>query len=300
MTEWGLHSAPRPRGVFREQVRAMALALRPAALAVAALLALATLFIAPGIVRGEAVVGFHPERWVIPGLAGALLPIGVWKGEARFGPAFLWTLPVDRRAHALAKVGAGWVWLMAAVACFVLWLLTLALVSGGNVMAAETLHVIPAFPIPGGAVDPATIRDVRWAPEPLLLLVPFTAATGTYLLSSAVALGLRHPFRWFAATVLGMFLIATASEVTNASGLAEIPEDLMEVLLGGRYGLEALLIASTESLKIETALTTGGRVVVWRGLPDPGQWAAATLLWIGAGLVLLWAAASRHRENRRA
>jgi hypothetical protein len=41
-------------------------------------------------------------------------------------------------------------------------------------------------------------------------------------------------------------------------------------------------------------------VMVWRALPDVGQWAAATLLWTGAGLVALWAAASRHREGRRA
>jgi len=50
----------------------------------------------------------------------------------------------------------------------------------------------------------------------------------------------------------------------------------------------------------EPTLSTDDRVVVWRALPDVGQWAAATLLWTGAGLVTLWAAASRHREGRRA
>ena len=300
MAEWALHSTPRPRGVFREQVSAVALALRPAALAAAALLALATLFIATKIVREGAVVGFHPERWILPGIAGLLLPIVVWRGEARFGPSFLWTLPVDRRVHALARVCAGWVWLMAAVACFVLWLLTIALASGGSVMADETLKLIPPFPLLGPApLDPAIIRTARWTPEPLLLLVPFAAATGTYLLSSALALGLRHPLRWIAGTVLGVFLIVAASDAANADGLAQTPERMMEVLVGGRYGLEAFLIAGTESLRIETTLTTGERVVVWRGLPDPAQWAAATLLWTGAGLALLWAAAFRHRENRR-
>ena len=54
---------------------------------------------------------------------GALLPIAVWARDERFGPGFLWTLPVDRRRHALTKVLAGWVWLMGGVALFVLWLL---------------------------------------------------------------------------------------------------------------------------------------------------------------------------------
>jgi hypothetical protein len=38
--------------------------------------------------------------------------------------------------------------------------------------------------------------------------------------------------------------------------------------------------------------------VVWRALPDLRHWAAATLLWTGAGLMALLAAASRHRERR--
>ena len=46
-------------------------------------------------------------------------------------------------------------------------------------------------------------------------------------------------------------------------------------------------------------LSTGDRVVVWRALPDIGQWATATLLWTGSGLVTLSAVASRHREGRR-
>jgi hypothetical protein len=64
------------------------------------------------------------------------------------------------------------------------------------------------------------------------------------------------------------------------------------------YGLDALLTARTGSLKTEATLSTGETVVVWRALPDVGQWAAATLLWTSAGLVALGAAASRHRERR--
>ena len=59
---------------------------------------------------------------------------------------------------------------------------------------------------------------------------------------------------------------------------------LLNSLLEGPYGFDSLLTARTESLKTLATLTTKERVVVWQGLRDLGQWAAATLLWTGAGL----------------
>lgn len=300
MTDSLLHPVPPPRAVMREQLRAVGLALRLPALLAGALLAATTLVAVSEILRAGAPVGFHPERWFIPGLAGALLPIAVWNGERRYGDGFLWLLPVDRRAHALAKVGAGWVWLMAAVAVFVLWLLGLTLLSGGSPLRVETLGMIsPGAMAPGGAVDPAAVRPTPWRPEPLLWLAPFTAATAAYLLSSALTLGPRHPLRWVAGSVLGFFLLAAVAEASNSRLLLDLPNQLMGPLVSGRWGLGTLLVAGTEGLKVETLSTTGQRMVVWLGLPDPGPWAAATLLWTAAGLLALWAAASRHRERRR-
>lgn len=305
MTEWALRPIPRPRGVLREQVRAVALALRVPAIATAALLGVATLMAIAEILRGFDAIDFHPERWVLPALAGALLPIGVWMGEERFGGGFLWTLPVDRRGHALAKVCAGWVWLMAAVAVLVLWLLVLALVSGGNVLGEETLRFIPPADVPpSGVIDPAAVRSVRWRPEPILWLTPFTSATAVYLLASALLLGVRHPLRWIVGTALGFVLVTAAfneiGAAANSHPLALAPSYLLQWLVYGRYGLGTLLIAGTESLRLDTTDTNGDLTAVWTGLPDPGPWAVATLLWTGAGLLALWAAASRHRERRRA
>jgi hypothetical protein len=300
MTEWALHPVPASRGVLREQIRAVGGSLRIPAMGAAALLVLATAFAANGIFRYGATVGFHPERWLLPGLAGLLFPVGVWFGEDRYGGGFLWTVPVDRRRHALAKVFAGWAWLMAAIGIFVLWLLLLALVSGGNVVGVETLKMIPAYPLPGPQpLDPATIRPLQWRPEPLLWLGPFTAATGTYLLASAVALGARYPARWIVGGVLGFILVTVATDMTDAEGLAAAPSRTLEWLLMGPVGLETFLIANTETLKVETSLTTTGEsVAVWRGLPDVPQWALTTLIWLAAGLAAIWAAASRHRERR--
>ena len=76
-------------------------------------------------------------------------------------------------------------------------------------------------------------------------------------------------------------------------------DGLLAWLMRGPYGFDALLTARTESSRSQRPSRPGKRSSVWRALPDVGQWAAATLLWTGAGLVALVAAASRHREARQ-
>jgi hypothetical protein len=300
MTQTTYHSGPRPSDVLAAQIRAVGLALRGPALIATALVALTTLLITTQVMGAGEVIDFHPERHALPGLLGLLFPIGVWMGEERFGAGFLWALPVDRRRHALARVFAGWVWLMGAVALLALWLLALALFSGGNVLAEETHRVLPSFSIAAtGPFHPSAVQDARWTPKPLLWLVPFTAATGTYLLASALALGTRRTLRWIVGTVFGFFLLVALAEAANADRLITNVDRLLRWLVDGPYGVDALLTARTESLQVAVTLSTGESVVVWRALPDLCQWATATLLWIGAGLALLWAAASRHRERRR-
>lgn len=294
-----LHSTPLPRDVLMTQINGVRLALQRPALVATTLVALATLLTTIDVMGTGEVIEFHPERRELFGVLGMLLPIGVWMREERFGDGFLWTLPVDRRWHALARVFAGWVWLMGAVALFVLWLLVITFLSGGSMLAEDSLRLISSFSFPArGRLDPAVVQRVRWMPEPIFWLVPFTAATGTYLLVSALALGMRHPLRWVVGTVLAIFLIVGVSEEANAEWLASAPGGLLRGLFDGPYGLDALLTARTGSLKTEAILSTGETVVVWRALPDLREWAMATLLWTGAGLVALIAAASRHRERR--
>jgi ABC-type Mn2+/Zn2+ transport system ATPase subunit len=301
MMDSTLHPTPRPRDVLLEQVRAVGLALRVPAVITTALLGLVTVHATSEILLQGGVFDFRPELSMLPGMAGLLLPIGVWKGEERFGADFFWTLPVDRRRHALTKVFAGWVWLMAAVALLVLWMLGLTLLSGGNMLGDETLRLLPSPSVPDpGTLDPGALHTVRWTPQPVLWLVPLTAATGTYLLASALALGLRHPLRWLIGTALGALLVGVVTDAANLEWLATVSQGPLESLFFGPYGFDTLLTARTESLKTEALLSTGETVGVWRGLPDVGQWATATVLWTVAGLVALWAAASRHRERRRA
>jgi hypothetical protein len=292
MTSTTFHSAPPTRDVLLAQIRVVGLAPRGPALAAMAVVAMATLLITIESLKTGEVIAFHPWRQMLPGIVGLLLPILVWRGEERFGASFLWTLPVDRWRHALAKVFAGWVWLMGGVALFVLWSLALTLLSGGDILAEETLRVFGS--------DPAAVETVRWTPEPLLWLAPFTSASATYLLASALGLATRHPLRWIVGSVIGLYIVYGVGEAANAVWLVNILEPLLESLFEGPYGLDALLTARTTFLNNEATLSTGERVAVWRALPDVGHWATATLLWTGAGLVSLLAAASRHREGRRA
>lgn len=295
----GLRSTPRPRDELREQLRTLGLVLRVPALVVAVPAAALTLLVILGVVESGTRVDFHPELSMLPGVAGVMLPQAVWWGEDRFGAGFPWTLPFDRRRHAVARVGAGWIWLMAAVLLFVLWMLALALITGGRVGADETVRLLPAAPFPfQAAVDPAAVRSVRWSPDPLLWLAPFTAATGTYLLASALVVGVRHPLRWIAGAALGFFLVLGAVEGARAVALRLALTRGLNAVLYGPWGVDALLTARTESLHTVAPLTTGGTVEGWRALPATGQWAAATLLWTLIGLAALWAAARRHRERR--
>lgn len=301
MTEPTLHATPHLRDVFRAQFRLVRIMMRWPAIAAAVLLIVPTMIVIRGLFGDGDVVDFHPERLIVPALGGLLLPFALWRGEDVFGSGFLWTLPTDRRAHVLVRVAAGWLWLMAAIAVLVLWLLIVALVTGGNFIGAETLQVIPArfvelmnvFPYPDmGELDNPATETVQWKPHPLLWLTPFTAATGIYLLTSAVMLGMR--LKWRIAVVVGFFALIPVIELIDNDFLLRLPTQLLRPVFLGPYGLDQLITARTEYLKIGVP----DSVSIWRGVPNAGDWTVATLLWMAAGLLAIWLAASRHREER--
>jgi hypothetical protein len=288
---------PRSGAVVLEQIRSVGFPVRWAGLFAAAMGLLTTL-LATDFLRTGRVIHFHPEYQMLPGLIGLTMPIAIWKGVARFGPSLFWTFPVDRRWHALSRVLAGWVVLIAIVAVFVVLQLALTLFTGGDLLADETLRVLLSLSTSTrGALD-LPMQTVRWTPTPLFWLVPFTAATGTYVMSSAVALGLRDPLRWTLSVVLGLLVVFAIGDVVNAEWLSGGLVSVLQTIFAGPYGLDALLTARTESLKNEVLLAGGDVAVIWSGLPDVGEWAVATLLWTSAGLVALAAAVSRHRESR--
>ncbi|MDP9177338.1 MAG: hypothetical protein M3O61_06625 [Gemmatimonadota bacterium] len=299
MTSTELHHLPRLGQVIREQLKATALSLRLPAIGVAALASVVTMLALADFLRGRGGVEFAPELSMIPAFAAALLPLAVWQSERRFGAGFFWTLPVDRTRHALAKVFAGWLLLMIAVTGFVLWLLILALITKGNITGDEVIRLLPTSTVPPpGTLDPSMLRTVRWVPQPVLWLAPFFAATGVYSFTSALALGLRYPFRWIIGLAAAVFLIAAAGQGLGSDALVLAVGNMVESLFLGTYGLDGLLSARTESLKTVVRLSDGQVVTVWRGLPVIGEWINATLLWTGIGVAGLFAAVMRHRERR--
>ena len=295
---------PRLRTVLVEQVRATGFALRGAALIGGTLLALVTIAGALQRVSMGAVVNLYQWPSLLPGVVGALLPIAVWARDERFGPGFLWTLPVDRRRLALTKVVAGWVWLMGGVAVAAFGLLFGTFAAGGSMLPPETLQLLPSPVAAAGPLDLATLRSAPWAPSPLIWAVPFTAATATYLLASAFVLGSRQPLRWMIGTVLFYAMLSVTTEAADTKlrvgWLGDAPDSVMQMLVEGRYGLDALLTARTGTLSTTTTLMSGQRVMVWRAVPHLADWGIATLLWTSAGALALSAAVSRHRERRRA
>lgn len=202
-------------------------------------------------------------------LLGLLAPLAVWKemGPSRRGAH--WAMPVPRLRHDLVRVAAGWVWYMAALLAFVAWNLAVAWLTGG-------------IGHPNAVPQPAWWQ---W-------LVPFAGGTIAYLFGSAVALSTDHPWRWFAAFVLGMLL---TSAIGSAAGWDGFLETLARVI-SGRWGLEAALSGTTAAPQPMTM--PDGQVVMFPGSrPDAGAWIGATLLWLALGLGLNALAARRFREG---
>ena len=240
-----LHATPRWSDVILEQIQIVGLSLWREALVVAAVLGIGTVLIVGEIVSGGP--GFDSRERFPTALIAFLFPFAVWRGERRFGPGFLWTLPVDRRTLALVRVFAGWVWLMVALAFFVTWLSALALIGGaGPVNQIERITFLPTM--------------------------------AAYLFGSAIVLGLRHPLRWILGAAGLLFVMGMLSDV-----FAQPDDGEWRYVPGARVILSA----------------SGHALGAWLSLSDPARWAITTFIPLGAGLIALWAAASRHRELRR-
>jgi hypothetical protein len=242
MSEVILHAGPRWGDVVLEQIRVVGLSLRREAFVIAVVLGTVTCIIGADILGGGP--GFDARDVFPTPLLSFFYPFAVWRGERRNGPGFLWTLPVERKWLALARVFAGWVWLTAVLAFFSIWLLTLGAL--GGVSLAHTIARIP-----------------------------FVATMAAYLIGSAVVVGLRHPWRWLVGAAGLLFLLGLLGDLVRRGPIAA-----------------GALLDSGVFRAVERAAAS------WEALPATTQWAITTFLSLATGLAALWAAASRHKENR--
>ena len=131
---------------------------------------------------------YIPGIWDVHGLAGMILPLLwvalVWRGEAFDQRRYHWAMPVDQRGHDLARVVAGGVWLMVAMAALVLTALGVYAVMGRTV-AFEiglaywiSLFTVPLLTYTCVSILPiATSRPIGWG-------------VGLWVLAVGVVLGL--------------------------------------------------------------------------------------------------------------
>lgn len=294
MTDAARHPAPGLRAVVLEQIRVVGLGLRrEAALLTAALAFISVVMLLEVFKDGES-IDFEPNGTLLIAAVGLLLPFGVWKGDKLFDGAHLWTLPVNRPRHALAKALAGGVWLLLATTAFLAWLLVVALLSGGDVGAEETRLLLVSPPPAEGPVGPEALKPVPWSTQTWQWIVPFTAGPVAYLLGSAFRLGLKHPLRWAAGLFLGFVAVMIlGNELFPHNRL----QGVLQAVVGGPYGIDAVLSGGSDTLTTEVTRPGGKDVAAWRELPTAERWAGATVFWALLGAAGLGAALFRHRER---
>ncbi len=287
MTAISLRALPHRHEVAGEQLEAVGLSLRKEGIAVlAVLLFIAALILldawraahagpptvvhtARGTVtyaRGEPGFMFGPAAAIPMALLGFLLPYGVWGNGDPGSRRYMRSLPVPDFEHAVMRLASGWVWLMAAVAVYLLWIELVSLAVGIIV----------------GHRNDSRVFAWVW-------LVPFTSATVAYLLGSIAVVGTRHPIRWVSGVILGWLALAFMLEVNQVG----VGSSWAELIMTGEYGLATAVFGDFSHV----ARSFTPRGVGFVTVTDSTRWLIATLLWgipaLGAVLIM----ASRPRDD---
>lgn len=306
-------AAPSARAVVAEQFRLLGLRARPEAAVAGAVAVFAGAVMFWEGSQGGRVLAFQPDPLAIPALlVGLLVPLALWKDQRGSTADQFWTLPLEQWRHALLRVAAGWVWTVVLLLCAMLWLLVIALATGGSLGTDEqrllaiggeaaTAAQGTIVPMP----EPHELRLMHFTTQWWQWAAPFVGTTALYLYGSALALWSRHPWRWVIGIAVAILLIGNIGAELQALRWLS---DAVLALLIGPYGLETLVtgyndtvvqLAGTEGLTSAdlqgTRLSSHGLLQVWRGIPSPDRWAATAALWLGPGAVALWAAGRRYR-----
>lgn len=286
--------------VTREQLGLVGLAIRRETLAAAflfvvpmvALLLLMLSGYAELLEDGAPLLDLDPEgAGYFAAIIGLMFPLLVWKGEERFGDTPLWTLPVDHRRHALFKVSAGWAWLMGIGAATLGWLILISVATGGSVGGEEVRLLITD---PAGAATglPGSTEPIVWSTAWWQWAILFTSATAAYLVSSALLLATERPW-WWAVGAWFVFLgVAVLGEEVH---IPWVSPAFWYVFRSVIWMIDVPLSGGEELLRTVVSLPGGDRAIAWSAMPNPGTWAAATLLWFFIGGAALWLTAGRRR-----
>jgi hypothetical protein len=284
-----LHPVPAGDTVLRENLRAVGESVRleiAAALALLLGLAALILYFEPPASPGGADYDVADMTWPILVL-GLFAPLAVWKAEEPSRRGYMWSMPVNRFRHTLMKVASGWAWLMALVAVYLVWALSMPLLTGGHIVLNSDWKAALLHGRPPGTV----LRDMTLGGNAWVWVVPFVAASTGYLVGTAVALLTDHPLRVYAGVTF-TFLVTVGMAETTGGALGEMAEGLFRYGVGGRYGLMTHVTGIV--FHFHEPLVPPPQI---RDVPAFGTWVSSVLLWTGTALAAAVLAARRHQER---
>lgn len=273
MTAIPMHAAPRWRDIAIEQVRSVGLHVRAVgglligSLAIYAAVAIRVTVNAHNAqvahkLHGAAVFDYTPAVSILIAYLALLLPAIIWHDESPTRRTYHLAMPVARSTHALTKAFAGWVWLMLGTVVFVLCIVTVDI---------YTRHI-------AGATTGFATHVAAWE-----WLVPFTAVTVAYLISSGAAIGAQTPAVWIVGPPA---LYAGTALAVGLLGHPETAKSMLKVF-SGYYGAAAAIGGWVDGIDA-MGNTVGG--------PSAERWLGATLLWGAAAAILLIVVARRRRD----
>lgn len=284
-----LHPVPHRAAVAREALRAVGASVRLEMAAVVALMAglMAIILLGEaGASSRGADYDVAEMTWPVL-LLGLFAPLAVWKSEEPARRAYMWSMPVDRFRHTLMKVASGWAWLMGLVALFVLWAISIPLLTGGHIVINPEWEAYMMRSRPAGSL----IRDMTLAGHAWLWVVPFVTATVGYLVGTAIALVANYPLRVYAGVAFTLFVTMGVAESVDGT-LEHVVNRIFQHAMIGRFGLATQ--ATGMLFRFDRPPVPGSPV---RDMPDLGAWLGATAVWGAAGLIATLLAARRYQER---
>jgi len=295
MTDSTVGRIPAMRAVWMEQLRVVGLAIRREAGLAALVVALGSMAVIaisriPGLQAifneemQELVVGPRESGGgVFAVLIALLLPLVVWKGERRFDDTPLWSMPVDHRRHALLKVAAGWVWLLAILGAVLVWVTFTTLVSGGT-LGVDEIRLLVLDPMGASAGTPAAVESVNWTTPWWEWALPFTSASAAYLLASTLLVATARPLFWAAGLWIAGAVVVGIGDTWDIGWILRAA-DFISWQIGG----DALF---TRWVELPTGWTEQ-----WTLLPTANMWMASSAFWISLGLAGVLVASGRPRNQ---
>jgi hypothetical protein len=185
------------------------------------------------------------------------------------------------------KAASGWAWLMGIVAIYLVWALSMPLLTGGHIVLNPDWEAAQLHGRPPGTV----LRDMTLGGNPWVWVVPFVAASTGYFVGTAVALLTDHPLRVYAGVVFAFFVMIAMAESAGGT-LEHMADNLFRYIVVGRYGL--MTHATGIVFRFNEPLPAGQAI---RDVPVFGTWVTSVLLWTGAGVAATVLAARRHQER---